>query len=70
MVGFDDLEPAAWADPPLTTVRQDVEEMGRLMAQLLLRLLDREKAGTAEGPDAAEPAPIITEARLVVREST
>ncbi|TXC92283.1 LacI family DNA-binding transcriptional regulator [Streptomyces sp. ISID311] len=73
VVGFDDLEPAAWADPPLTTVRQDVEEMGRLMAQLLLRLLDREKAGaeeTAEGSGPTEPAPIITEARLVVREST
>ncbi|MGW7576890.1 LacI family DNA-binding transcriptional regulator [Streptomyces sp. NPDC054765] len=79
VVGYDDLEPAAWADPPLTTVRQDVEEMGRLMARLLLRLLDHRKAGEtagspgsegALGPDAAGPAPVITGARLVVREST
>ncbi|MGW2013092.1 LacI family DNA-binding transcriptional regulator [Streptomyces nigrescens] len=66
VVGYDDLEPAAWADPPLTTVRQDVEEMGRLMARLLLRLLDPRKT---EGSDAVELAPVITDARLVVRES-
>ncbi|WP_241265880.1 LacI family DNA-binding transcriptional regulator, partial [Streptomyces boncukensis] len=39
VVGYDDLEPASWADPPLTTVRQDVERMGRIMAGLLLRCL-------------------------------
>ncbi len=45
IVGYDDLEPAAWADPPLTTVRQDVEEMGRVMARLLLRRLGPRKDG-------------------------
>ena len=81
VVGYDDLEPAAWADPPLTTVRQDVEEMGRLMARLLLRLLDpRTDAGTGRTrPVITEAgwwcgigvglAPVITQARLVVRES-
>ncbi|MFF4700571.1 LacI family DNA-binding transcriptional regulator [Streptomyces chattanoogensis] len=75
VVGYDDLEPAAWADPPLTTVRQDVEEMGRLMARLLLRRLGAGgtgpggtgAGGTGAGPDLA---PVITEARLVVRESS
>ncbi|MDC7339698.1 LacI family DNA-binding transcriptional regulator [Streptomyces lydicus] len=93
VVGYDDLEPAAWADPPLTTVRQDVEEMGRLMARLLLRLLEVRRAdgtpvpvpapgtggarGTAAAgtagarhPNPMQLAPVITEARLVVREST
>ncbi|MEU6477245.1 LacI family DNA-binding transcriptional regulator [Streptomyces sp. NPDC047017] len=38
VVGFDDMLPIAeQTDPPLTTVRQDIEEMGRLMARLLLR---------------------------------
>ena len=38
VVGFDDMLPVAeQTDPPLTTVRQDIEEMGRLMARLLLR---------------------------------
>ncbi|MGW7255495.1 LacI family DNA-binding transcriptional regulator [Streptomyces sp. NPDC054834] len=38
VIGFDDMLPVAeHTDPPLTTVRQDIEEMGRLMARLLLR---------------------------------
>ncbi|MFG2225899.1 LacI family DNA-binding transcriptional regulator [Streptomyces sp. NPDC048644] len=64
VVGYDDLEPAAWADPPLTTVRQDVEEMGRLMAGLLLRRLG------AQGSGGPAPRPVITGAELVIRESS
>ncbi|GAA4815010.1 LacI family DNA-binding transcriptional regulator [Streptomyces ziwulingensis] len=42
VVGFDDMLPIAeQTEPALTTVRQDIEEMGRLMARLLLRGLDR-----------------------------
>ncbi|MFD8261761.1 LacI family DNA-binding transcriptional regulator [Streptomyces griseoluteus] len=37
VIGFDDMAPVAeQTDPPLTTVRQDIEEMGRIMARLLL----------------------------------
>ncbi|MFF7448924.1 MULTISPECIES: substrate-binding domain-containing protein [unclassified Streptomyces] len=37
VIGFDDMLPIAeQTDPPLTTIRQDIEEMGRLMARLLL----------------------------------
>jgi DNA-binding LacI/PurR family transcriptional regulator len=37
VIGFDDMLPVAeQTDPPLTTIRQDIEEMGRLMARLLL----------------------------------
>ncbi|HEY9441168.1 MAG TPA: LacI family DNA-binding transcriptional regulator [Streptomyces sp.] len=44
LVGFDDMNSVAEAtDPPLTTVRQDIEGMGRLMARLLLRGLDRDR---------------------------
>ncbi|MFB7507424.1 LacI family DNA-binding transcriptional regulator [Streptomyces broussonetiae] len=54
VIGFDDMLPVAMeADPPLTTVRQDIEEMGRLMARLLLRGLSggRDRAGaTADTP--------------------
>jgi DNA-binding LacI/PurR family transcriptional regulator len=63
LVGYDDLEPAAWADPPLTTVRQDVEGMGRMMAELLMRRLN-------PSPADASPAPVVTPARLVVRASS
>jgi DNA-binding LacI/PurR family transcriptional regulator len=50
VIGFDDMLPVAeQTDPPLTTVRQDIEEAGRLMARALLAGLDPRTAG--------EPAP-------------
>ncbi|MFG3322266.1 LacI family DNA-binding transcriptional regulator, partial [Streptomyces sp. NPDC048171] len=56
VVGFDDMLPVAeQTDPPLTTVRQDIEEMGRLMARLLLRGPAPRTA--ADGPEAADPEP-------------
>jgi DNA-binding LacI/PurR family transcriptional regulator len=68
VVGFDDVESvAAWTEPPLTTIRQDIEEMGRLMARLLLRRL-----ATPAGPPAtrvATPTSVITPTRLVIRNS-
>ncbi|MFJ6215346.1 LacI family DNA-binding transcriptional regulator [Streptomyces sp. NPDC092296] len=36
MVGFDDSIVARHTDPPMTSVRQPIEEMGRTMARLLL----------------------------------
>jgi DNA-binding LacI/PurR family transcriptional regulator len=36
VVGFDDSDVARLSDPPLTSVRQPTEEMGRIMARLLL----------------------------------
>ncbi|MFJ6197016.1 LacI family DNA-binding transcriptional regulator [Micromonospora sp. NPDC092111] len=36
MIGFDDAPIAQQADPPLTTIFQPVEEMGRQMARLLV----------------------------------
>lgn len=40
VVGFDDSPIAAHTDPPLTSVRQPVEEMGRAMARVLLEAID------------------------------
>ncbi|MFJ6478985.1 LacI family DNA-binding transcriptional regulator [Streptomyces sp. NPDC091682] len=65
LVGFDDAEPVAEsADPPLTTVRQDIEGMGRLMARLLMSRLN----GGPDGRPAA-PDPVITATALVRRAS-
>ncbi|MFI9273194.1 LacI family DNA-binding transcriptional regulator [Kitasatospora sp. NPDC052896] len=36
LVGFDDSIVARHTDPPMTSVRQPIEEMGRTMAQLLI----------------------------------
>ncbi|WP_238434503.1 MULTISPECIES: LacI family DNA-binding transcriptional regulator [unclassified Frankia] len=60
VVGFDDAALAAYADPPLTTVRQQVELMGQEMVQLLLaRIAD---------PDG-EPRELILPTELVIRAS-
>ncbi|MET7594461.1 LacI family DNA-binding transcriptional regulator [Streptomyces sp. NPDC004082] len=67
VIGFDDMQPVAeQTDPPLTTVRQDIEEMGRLMARMLLRDLDR--SGAKESP-AGEPSGVVLPTTLVRRAS-
>ncbi|MCD0447332.1 LacI family DNA-binding transcriptional regulator [Glycomyces sp. A-F 0318] len=38
LVGFDDTYNAAWTEPPLTTVRQPLRQMGRVAARTLLEL--------------------------------
>jgi len=62
VVGFDDIQSAAYATPSLTTVRQPLAEMGRRGAKVLLeRIANR----------AAEyPPEIVMAPELVVREST
>ena len=42
VVGFDDLEAAALAHPPLTTIRQNREELGELAATRALELMKGE----------------------------
>jgi DNA-binding LacI/PurR family transcriptional regulator len=59
VVGFDDSELAPSAVPPLTTVRQPLDELGRSMAQLLVRQLDGNT--DREG--------VVLQTQLVVRES-
>ncbi|MBY8878443.1 LacI family DNA-binding transcriptional regulator [Actinacidiphila acidipaludis] len=66
MVGFDDIVSVAeWTDPPLTTIRQDIEEMGRMMARLLLRRVSP-GPGQQESPALSS---IVTPTQLVVRAS-
>ncbi len=42
VVGFEDSPVARQTDPPLTTVYQPVEEMGRRMAELLIARISRQ----------------------------
>jgi LacI family transcriptional regulator len=60
LVGFDDVEIAAWVIPALTTVRQPLAEMGTFAATMLLQLIE----GKALASNRVE---LATE--LVVRES-
>jgi DNA-binding LacI/PurR family transcriptional regulator len=59
VVGFDDVDVARYTDPPLTTVRQPIAEIGRSLVRQLLRLA---------GGEQAEPA-LILPTELVIRES-
>jgi LacI family transcriptional regulator len=61
IVGFDDIPQAAHVHPPLTTIRQPLEEMGRRAARMLLEIIENPElpAGRIELPTD-----------LVVREST
>lgn len=60
VVGFDDIEAASFVRPPLTTVRQDGELMGRTAVIEALRLINNAKAA---------PAKVVLPVKLVIRES-
>lgn len=40
VVGFDDIQAAAYVQPPLTTVRQEIRQQGTLAVQRLLQRID------------------------------
>jgi len=64
VVGFDDLRQAATLPVPLTTVRQNLREIGRRTGQLLLARLEEKSLA----PDDLQQIRVPTE--LVLREST
>ena len=59
VIGFDDFEISRYSDPPLTTVRQPIVDMGRTMARLIIALV-----GTAPDVDS-----VVLPVELVVRGS-
>jgi LacI family transcriptional regulator len=62
VVGFDDIQSAAYSTPSLTTVRQPLMEMGKRGAQILLnRIANREQE---------YPAEVVMAPEFVIREST
>ena len=61
VVGYDDNPMVATLQPPLTSVRQPIEVMGREMARLLLEAID--------SPDRP-PRKVLLTTRLEVRSSS
>jgi DNA-binding LacI/PurR family transcriptional regulator len=61
VVGFDDIQGAAYNTPSLTTVRQPLARMGAIAAQTLLERIETNRD---------EPREIALEPELVIREST
>ena len=60
IVGFDDLYISQYTNPPLTTVRQPMRQMGRMATETLMRLLAHEES------EQNQRVP----GELIVREST
>ncbi|MDR8411898.1 LacI family DNA-binding transcriptional regulator [Nonomuraea sp. 3-1Str] len=60
VVGFEDSKAATHTDPPLTTVHQPAEAMGRQMAQLLVARIN--------GEEVRQPV-VILDTHLVLRQS-
>jgi LacI family transcriptional regulator len=61
VVGFDDVDRAELVTPRLTTVRQPLDEMGRMAVSLLLRVLEAQ---------SLEALRVELATRLIVRDST
>jgi DNA-binding LacI/PurR family transcriptional regulator len=59
VVGFNDISTARHTNPPLTTISQPIQSLGREMARMLLTLLSGET-----------PTPLILPTRLIQRSST
>jgi DNA-binding LacI/PurR family transcriptional regulator len=60
VVGFDDIQGAAYTNPPLTTVRQPLKKMGEIAAKTLLDRIEGRAEYVAE---------IAIEPQFVIRES-
>jgi DNA-binding LacI/PurR family transcriptional regulator len=60
VVGMDDIQPAEFAFPRLTTIRQPLKEMGAIAASSLIKRIHSQKV----------PPETIVQPELVIREST
>lgn len=63
VIGFDDIQSAAYQNPGLTTIRQPLREMGMTAAATLVKRIGAPK-------NAEYPRNIVVEPELVVRGST
>lgn len=60
IVGYDDMPQASKTEPPLTTVRQPIQKMGRLAVDALIEILRHPKN---------EPEHLLIDTELIVRRS-
>jgi LacI family transcriptional regulator len=60
VVGFDDIPAAAVSKPPLTTVRQPIQRMGSLAAEILIDMIEH---------PSPQPRHLVLPTELVIRSS-
>lgn len=61
VIGFDDIQPASYTNPTLTTVRQPLEKMGEIAARTILNRIENRSGYIPE---------IAIEPQFIVRQST
>jgi LacI family transcriptional regulator len=66
LVGYDDVPEAPFFSPPLSTVRQDLDQLGRSAVQELGRLIEAKQQEQTD----IEPETILLQPELIVRESS
>ncbi|WP_407272429.1 LacI family DNA-binding transcriptional regulator [Radiobacillus sp. PE A8.2] len=59
LIGCDDIEACRYSDPPLATIKQDKDKMGKLAAHMLHDLISKN----------TEPNAVMVDPELVLRES-
>jgi DNA-binding LacI/PurR family transcriptional regulator len=67
LVGYDDSAIARHMDPPLTSVRQPIEEMGRRMIDLLLEEIADRRPAVSRGLERRQ---VVLATELVTRTSS
>lgn len=65
VAGFDDIPESAYFYPPLSTVRQDMVELGHRAVSELGRTIE----ATQQGKAVVEPKTILLQPELIIRES-
>lgn len=66
LVGFDDIPESAYFYPPLSTVRQDMVELGRRAVRELGRMIE----ATQQGKAVVKPKAILLQPQLIIRGSS
>jgi LacI family transcriptional regulator len=64
VAGFDDIPEAAYFSPPLTTVRNNLIELGRIAVRELQRVVDARRDGLDATPNS-----LVVTPQLIVRDS-
>jgi DNA-binding LacI/PurR family transcriptional regulator len=65
VIGYDDIPESAYFTPPLTTIRQDLLEVGCRAVLLLHKQLLASRSNEASRPEVS-----VVEPRLIIRKSS
>jgi DNA-binding LacI/PurR family transcriptional regulator len=60
VIGYDDIPEAEFSDPPLTTIRQPMKEIGQAATRLLIQMIENRET---------TPTQVLFDTELIVRSS-